>query len=73
MVDSKEEDEEEVWVKVKVRSFAITTHIQEIWQGAIRTLVPLAATEPQLNMLLKIVSCCYPNFGRDEEETHKYN
>jgi hypothetical protein len=25
-VDSKEEDEEEAWVKVEVRSFVITTH-----------------------------------------------
>jgi hypothetical protein len=70
-MDSEEEDEEEVWVKVEVRSFFITVHGQEIWQGTVRTLVPLATTTTHLNMLLKIVSSCYPNFRRDEEETHK--
>jgi hypothetical protein len=50
MVDSEEEDEEEVWVKVKVRSFVITTHIQVIWQGTVKTLVPLVVTATHLNM-----------------------
>jgi hypothetical protein len=57
-VDSVEEDEEEVWVEVNVRSFVITAHRQEIWQGTVKTLVPLATTATHLNMLLKIVLCC---------------
>jgi hypothetical protein len=58
VVDLEEEDEEEAWVKVEVRSFVIAMHNQDIWQGTIRTLVPLAATATHLNMLLKIVLCC---------------
>ena len=50
MVDSEEEDEEEEWVKVKVRSFSITAPSQDIWQGTIRTLVPLGVTATHLNM-----------------------
>jgi hypothetical protein len=57
-VDSEEEDKEEVWFKVNVRLFVITVHIHDIWQGTVRTLVPLAATATHLNMLLKIVPCC---------------
>jgi hypothetical protein len=58
VVDSKEEDEEEAWVKVKVRSFVITAHNQDFWQGTVRTLVPLLDTATHLNMLLKIALCC---------------
>jgi hypothetical protein len=58
MVDSEEEDEEEAWVEVEVRSFVITAPIQVTWQGTVRTLVPLAATATHLNMLLKIVQYC---------------
>jgi ATP-dependent RNA circularization protein (DNA/RNA ligase family) len=50
MVDSEEEDVEEVWVKLEVISFVITAHIQVIWQGTVRTLVPLAVTVIHLNM-----------------------
>jgi hypothetical protein len=58
MVDSGEEDEQEAWVEVEFRSFVITTHNQDTWQGTVRTLVPLVATTTYLNMLLKIVLCC---------------
>jgi hypothetical protein len=58
MVDSEEEDEEEAWVKVEVRSFVITTPSRVIWQGTVRTLVPLVATATHLNMLLRIVQHC---------------
>jgi hypothetical protein len=50
MVDSEEEDEQEAWVEVEVRSFLITTHNQDTWQGTVRTLVPLVATAMHLNM-----------------------
>jgi hypothetical protein len=50
MVDSEEEDEEEAWVEVEVRSFVITVHNQVTWQGTVRTLVPLAVTATHLNM-----------------------
>jgi hypothetical protein len=50
MVDSKEEDKEEVWVEVEVRSFFIIAHSQFIWQGIFKTLVPLAVTATHLNM-----------------------
>jgi hypothetical protein len=56
-VNSEEEDNEEVWVEVEVRSFVITVHSQDIWKGTVRTLVPLATTAMHLNMLLKIVPC----------------
>jgi hypothetical protein len=49
VVDSKEEDGHEVWVEVKVRSFVITVHNQDIWQGTVITLVPLPATATHLN------------------------
>jgi hypothetical protein len=73
VVDSEEEYEEEVRVEVEVRSFLITAHIQEIWQGTVRTLVPLVAIATHSNMLLKISLFWWPNFRRDEEETNKYN
>jgi hypothetical protein len=57
-VDSEEEEEEKVWVEVEVRSFVITTHSQDIWQGTVRTLVPVVATATNLSMLLNIVLCC---------------
>jgi hypothetical protein len=50
VVDSEEEDKEEVWVEVEVRSFVITAHSQVIWQGTVKTLVPLTVTETHLNM-----------------------
>jgi hypothetical protein len=50
MVDSEEEDEEEAWVEVEVRSFVIIAHIEVIWQGTVRTLVPLEVTTIHLNM-----------------------
>jgi hypothetical protein len=50
VVDSEEEDEEEVWVEVEARSFVITVHSQDTWQGTVRTLVPLAVTATHLNM-----------------------
>jgi hypothetical protein len=49
-VDSEEEEEEEVWVEVEDISSAITVHIQDTWQGTVRTLVPLAATVTHSNM-----------------------
>ena len=54
-VDSKEEDEEEAWVEVEVRSFVIIVHNRVIWKEIARTLVPLEATATHLNMLLRIV------------------
>jgi hypothetical protein len=33
--DSEEEDEEEAWVEVEVRSFVITVHNQITWQGTV--------------------------------------
>jgi hypothetical protein len=50
MGDSEEEDEEEAWVEVEVRSSAITVHNQVTWKGTVRTLVVLAATATHLNM-----------------------
>jgi hypothetical protein len=41
MVDSEEQDEEEAWVEVKVKSFFITTYKQAIWQGTTIILLPL--------------------------------
>jgi hypothetical protein len=57
VVDSEEEDEE-AWVEVKVRSFFIIMPSHVIWQGTVRNPLPLAATETHLNMLLKIVQYC---------------
>jgi hypothetical protein len=50
VVDSEEEDEEEVWVEVEDRSSIITAHSQDTWQGTVRTLVPLAVIATHLNM-----------------------
>jgi hypothetical protein len=50
VVDSYEEDEEEVWVEVEVRSFVITAHIQVTWQGTVKILVPLVVTATHLSM-----------------------
>jgi hypothetical protein len=58
MVDLEEEDEEEAWVEVEVRSFVITSPSQVIWKEIVRTLVPLAATSNHLNMLLRIAQHC---------------
>ena len=49
-MDLEEEDEEEAWVEVEVRSFVIIVPIQDTWQGTVRTLVPLVATATRLNM-----------------------
>jgi hypothetical protein len=54
-VDSEEEDEEEAWVEAKDKSFFITAPNWVICQGTIGTLIPLAATTINLNMLLRIV------------------
>jgi hypothetical protein len=43
VVNSKEEEEEEVWVEVEDRSSVITTCSQDTWKGTARTLVPHAA------------------------------
>jgi hypothetical protein len=72
-VGSKEEDEEEAWVEVEVRSFFITTPSQVTWKWTIRTLVPLEDTTTHLNMLLNIVQYCWKNSRTDEEETNKFN
>jgi hypothetical protein len=50
VVDSEEEDEQEAWVEVDVRSFVITGHSQDTWQGIVRTFVPLAVIATHLNM-----------------------
>jgi hypothetical protein len=58
MVDSEEEDEEEAWVEVEVRLFAITAPSQVIWQGTVRTLVLLATNVTHLIMSLKNAQSC---------------
>jgi hypothetical protein len=73
MVNSEEEDEVEVWVEVEVRLFVIIAHNQDIWQGIVRTFVPLATIVIRLTMSLNIVQYCWPNSRRDKEETNKYN
>jgi hypothetical protein len=73
VVDSKEEDEKEAWVEVEVRLFVITAHIQNTWQGILRTLVPLVTIGICLIMSLNIFQCCYTNSRRDEDETNKSN
>jgi hypothetical protein len=72
-VDSAEEEQEEVWVKVEEKSYVITVHNQDTWQGTFRTLVPLAATSIHSSMLLRNVQHCCPSFRRNEEEINKYN
>jgi hypothetical protein len=51
VVDSEDEDEEEVWIKAKDRSSVTTTHNQDTSQGSVRTLALLEATAAHLNML----------------------
>jgi hypothetical protein len=58
VVDLEEEDEEEVWAELEAKSFFITPHNQDIWQGISRILVPLAFTTTHLSMSLKIVLHC---------------
>jgi hypothetical protein len=58
MVYLEEMDEEEASVKEKVILFSITEHNQEIWQGIVRTLVPLATIVICFIMSLKIVQYC---------------
>jgi hypothetical protein len=62
-VDS--EEEEEVWAKVEAKSFVITAHSQEIWQGTARTLVPREVIVTHLNMLLRNVHHCWLSFRKD--------
>jgi hypothetical protein len=73
VVDSEEEEEEEVWVEVEDRSFVITAHSQDTWQGTVKTLVPLAAIAIHSSMLSRNVQRCWLSFRRNEEETNKYN
>jgi hypothetical protein len=49
-MNSEDEDDEEVWVKVEDRSSVITVQSQNTWQGTFKTLVPLAATATHSNM-----------------------
>jgi hypothetical protein len=51
VVDSEEEDKEEVWVEVKDRSFVTTTCNQDTSQETVRTLALLIATVIHSNML----------------------
>jgi hypothetical protein len=71
-VDYEEEEEEEVWVEVKDRSFVITAHIHDTWQGTIKTLLPLATIATHSSMLLRNVHHCWLSLRRNEEETNKY-
>ena len=50
-VDSKDEEEEEVWVKVEDISFITIAHNQDTWKGTVRTLALLETTVTRLNML----------------------
>ena len=67
VVDSKEEEEEEAWVEVEDRSYVITMHKQNTWQGIVRTLVPLVATATRSNTLSRNVQHCWLNFKRNED------
>jgi hypothetical protein len=58
VTDSEEEDEEEAWAEVEVRSNFITAHNQVTWKGTVKTLVPVAVTTTHLNMSWKIVLRC---------------
>jgi hypothetical protein len=73
VVDSEEEEEEEAWVEVKDRSFFITAHKHDTWQGTVRTLVPFASTATHSSMLSRNVQHCWLRFRRNKEETNKYN
>jgi hypothetical protein len=54
-VDSEEEDEDEAWAEVEARSSVTNAHNQAIWQGTVKTLVPLAVTVTHLSMSLNII------------------
>jgi len=58
VVDSEEQDEEEVWVEVAVRSFSITSHSLDIWKGIVITLILLSTTIINLIMSSKSIQCC---------------
>jgi hypothetical protein len=58
VVDSEEEDEQEAWIEVEVRSFVTTAHNQDTWKGTVRTLVPLVSTATHSNLSLNIVLRC---------------
>jgi hypothetical protein len=58
VVDSEEEDEQEAWIEVEVRSFVTTVHSQDTWKGTVRTLVPLVSTTTHSNLSLNIVLRC---------------
>jgi hypothetical protein len=75
VVGSEEEEEEEVWVKDEDRSFVITVHNQDTWQGTVKTLVLLAAIATPSSMLSRNVQHCWLKFRRDEDlnKTRKYN
>jgi hypothetical protein len=51
MVDSKDEDEEEVWVEAEEKSFVTTTHNQDTYQGTVKTFSLIAATAIPSNTL----------------------
>jgi hypothetical protein len=55
VVDSKEEDEDEVWSEVEVIVFSITVHNLDIWKGTVKTLVLLSTTATHLIMSSIIV------------------
>jgi hypothetical protein len=75
VVDFKEEEEEEVCVKVKERYSVITVHSLNTWQGTFRTLVPLAAIATPSSMLSRNVHHFWLNFKRngDLNRTCRYN
>jgi hypothetical protein len=75
VVDSEDEDEEEVWVEFEHRSSVIIAHSQDTWQGIVRTLALLVATATPSSMLLKNVQSCWLNFKRNKDlsKTHRYN
>jgi hypothetical protein len=74
-MDSEEEDEEEEWVEIEDRSFVITAHSHDTWQGTVKTLVPLVANATHSNTLSRNVQHCWLNFKRNEDlgRTHRYN
>jgi hypothetical protein len=58
MMDSEEEEEEEVWVEVDERSSITTVRSQDTSQGNFRTLALLATTATPSSMLLRNVQHC---------------
>jgi hypothetical protein len=74
-VDLEENDEEEVWIEAKDRSFVITAHSQDTWKGTFRTLSLLPAIATSSSMLLKNVQHCWLKFKRNEDlsRTRRYN